>query len=127
MAAPTWADSEELPAKEEPHELKHRVIWYADPEMKIMHSNLVKTGMERARSQGKRIGRPRVTERPDFDQRFASVVERLDAGILSRRRAARELGIGYATITRLLEARLPVTERNMPAQSIEKIYAEVLD
>jgi len=33
------------------------------------------------------------------------VVERLGAGGLSRRKAARELGIGYATLKRLLDAR----------------------
>ena len=61
-------------------------------------------GMERARQQGKRIGRPRVNERPEFEQLYAKVVERLGSGGLSRRQAARELGIGYATLKRLLDS-----------------------
>jgi DNA invertase Pin-like site-specific DNA recombinase len=61
--------------------------------------------MERAREQGKRIGRPSVTERDGFPQRFAAVVERLEQGEISRRQAAREMAIGYATLNRLLDAR----------------------
>ncbi|MBI4311516.1 MAG: recombinase family protein [Chloroflexi bacterium] len=52
----------------------------------------VKAGMERARRQGKRIGRPRVSERRGFSRDFGAILERLQAGSLSRRRAARELG-----------------------------------
>ena len=65
----------------------------------------VKAGMERARRQGIRIGRPRVTDRRGFQKRFGAVLERLVAGNLSRRQAAQELGIGYATLKRLLDAR----------------------
>ena len=64
----------------------------------------VKAGMERARRQGKRIGRPRVTERRGFKRRFGAVLERLSEGTISRRQAARELGIGYATFKRLIDA-----------------------
>jgi len=63
----------------------------------------VLAGMERARQQGKRLGRPRVSEQPEFPQRFTAVVERIGPGGLSRRQAARELGIGYATLKRLLD------------------------
>ncbi len=61
--------------------------------------------MERARQQGKRIGQPRVSERPEFSQRFATVAERVGLGELSRRQAAKELAIGYATLSRLLDNR----------------------
>ena len=61
-------------------------------------------GMERARQRGKRIGRPRVNERPEFEKQFAAVVERIGPGGISRRQAARELGIGYATLKRLLDS-----------------------
>ena len=64
----------------------------------------VKAGMDRARRQGKRIGRPRVTDKRGFNRRFGAVLERLSAGNISRRRAARELGIGYATLKRLLDS-----------------------
>jgi len=69
----------------------------------------VKAGMERARRQGRRIGRPRITERRGFSRDFGAVLERLGEGSLSRRRAAWELGIGYATLKRLLDAQAPST------------------
>ncbi len=52
----------------------------------------------------RRSGRPRVTERRGFQARFGAILERLREGEISRRRAAKELGIGYATLKRLLEA-----------------------
>ena len=69
----------------------------------------VKAGMDRARRQGRRIGRPRVAGRRGFNRRFGAILERLQAGDLSRRKAARELGIGYATLKRLLDARAAET------------------
>lgn len=80
--------------------------WYRDDVKKCLHGELVRAGMEQARQQGKRIGRPRVTERDGFSQRFIAVVERLEQGHISRRQAARELSIGYATLKRLLDTRL---------------------
>jgi transposase len=80
--------------------------WYHNDSKKCIHRDLVKAGMERARQQGKRIGRPKVTERPEFLQRFASVVESIGPTGLSRRQAAKKLAIGYATLKRLLDARL---------------------
>src|ERR671918_1406523 len=64
----------------------------------------VKAGMERARRQGKQIGRPRVIDRRGFTRRFGDILERLIKGEISRRQAARELKIGYATLKRLLDA-----------------------
>ena len=64
----------------------------------------VKAGMDRARRQGKRIGRPRVMDRRGFKSRFGAILERISGGDISRRQAARELGIGYATLKRLLDA-----------------------
>ena len=86
-----------------PGPLAGETIWYEDPARKQVHRDLVLAGMERARQQGNRIGRPRVSERPEFEQRFAAVVERIGLGGVSRRQAARELGIGYATLKRLLD------------------------
>lgn len=63
----------------------------------------VKAGMDRATRQGKRIGRPRVTDRQGFERRYKTILERLSNGEISRRRAAKELGIGYATLKRLLD------------------------
>jgi DNA invertase Pin-like site-specific DNA recombinase len=83
------------------------MIWYEDSELKGRHRELVKAGMERARKLGKRIGRPPVTERDGFVERFREVVERIGPGGLSRRQAARELDIGLATLKRLLDAGEP--------------------
>ena len=63
----------------------------------------VKAGMERARRQGKRIGRPSVIEKRVFKTRFKAVMNRIESGELSRRKAARELDIGYATQKRLID------------------------
>ena len=97
---------------------KRGAIWYEDSEMKLIHRQLVKDGMKRARNLGKRIGRPRVIERPDFHQRFAVVIERIDLGVLSRRQAAKELAIGYATLKRLLDAHWYTQEQNEGGQSL---------
>jgi hypothetical protein len=84
--------------------------WYRDDAKRCIHGELVQAGMERARQQGKRIGRPLVTERDGFSQRFTAVVERLEQGGISRRQAARQLAIGYATLKRLLDTRRPSEE-----------------
>ena len=76
---------------------------YAQLERGIL-SERVKAGMERARKQGHQIGRPRVIDRRGFKNRFGAILERLREGSISRRQAARELDIGYATLKRLLDA-----------------------
>ncbi len=67
----------------------------------------VKAGMDRARRQGRQIGRPRVMDRKGFKKRFGAILERLNGGSISRRQAAKELNIGYATLKRLLDAQSP--------------------
>lgn len=89
-----------------PGPLAGDTIWYEDPARKRKHADLVRAGMERVRQEGKRVGRPSVMEREGFAERFATVVERLAEGVLSRRQAAQELAIGYATLKRLIDARL---------------------
>jgi len=83
--------------------LYYITVAYAQLERGILRER-VKAGMERARRQGRRIGRPRVTDHRGFKSRFGAVLERLDRGELSRRRAAQELGIGFATLKRLLDS-----------------------
>ena len=78
--------------------------WLAHQES-LRKGRAVKLGMAKARALGHRIGRPKVTERKGFNKRFGAVLERLSQGQVSRRRAAIELGIGYATLKRLLDAR----------------------
>ncbi len=93
----------------------------------------MRAGMERARQQGKRIGRPRVSERPEFLQRFRAVVERIGPSGLSRRQAAKELAIGYATLKRLLDSQRKPSDQSVIGVPIPvttehncNAYAEVL-
>ena len=96
----------EMPAQPEPpRERQPRTIFYEDSATLRQHKELIKEGMERARQQGKRIGRPRVTEREGFPQRLTDSLAKLDAGEWSRRRTANELKVGYATLKRMLDAR----------------------
>ncbi len=81
-----------------------RVIWYEDSKMMAIHRELVKAGIERARQQGKRIGRPRVTDRPEFIDRCRVALRQISSGALSRRKAATQLDIGYATLKRLIDS-----------------------
>src|SRR5918992_477222 len=99
-----WKPQPRVKAPVIPGPLAGDPIWYEDPTRKQLHRDLVLEGMERARQQGKRIGRPRVRERPDFDQRFIEVMGRIGPEGITRTQAARELGIGYATLKRLLDA-----------------------
>jgi DNA invertase Pin-like site-specific DNA recombinase len=78
--------------------------WLARQES-IRKGRAVKLGMEKAKAKGSHIGRPQVTSRRGFGQRFTQVLEQLDAGDISRRHAAHDLGIGYATLKRLLDKR----------------------
>jgi DNA invertase Pin-like site-specific DNA recombinase len=66
----------------------------------------VREGMRHAARQGKAIGRPPVTARPGFATRWSRVQADLAARRISRRQAARRLGIGTATLGRLLAAQL---------------------
>ena len=104
-----WSPPPRVKAPVIPGPLAGDPIWYDDPTRKRLHRDLVVAGMERARQQGKRIGRPRVRERPDFDQRFIQVVGCIGPEGITRSQAARELGIGYATLKRLLDTQV-ITE-----------------
>ena len=82
--------------------LYYITVAYAQLERGILRER-VRAGMERARKQGHKIGRPRVMDRRGFKRRFGAVLERLQNGDVSRRQAARELDIGYATLKRLID------------------------
>jgi DNA invertase Pin-like site-specific DNA recombinase len=62
----------------------------------------VREGMRHAAQKGVRIGRPPVAARPGFAARWERVRAELVAGQLSHRQAARRLGIGTATLERML-------------------------
>jgi DNA invertase Pin-like site-specific DNA recombinase len=84
--------------------LYYITVAYAQLERGILRER-VKAGMERARAQGHRIGRPKVMDRKGFKSRFGVVLERLSRGEVSRCQAARDLNIGYATLKRLIDNR----------------------
>ena len=76
--------------------------WMARQES-LRKGRAVKLGMAKARALGRRIGRPKVEERRGFSERFGAILERLGDGSLSKRKAAQELGVGYATFKRRLD------------------------
>lgn len=121
----TWyMEPEELKIKKEPPlKAPQGKIWWEDSELRRLHREMVKDGMKRARESGTRIGRPRVFERPQFAEHFETTVSRLNLGVLSRRQAAKELAIGYATLKRLLDGKSKLRET---ANMIENTYAEVV-
>ncbi len=104
--------------KPPPGPLAGDTIWYEDPARKHIHRELVRAGMERAKLQGKHMGRPRVTERRGFQTGFEAVLDRLDLGLISRRQAANELSIGYATLKRLLDSKYWRADNHLGGPSI---------
>ena len=65
-------------------------------------SERVKAGMERARRQGRHVGRPAVTARPAVRRGWAALEAEVRQGTVSASEAARRLGVGRATVGRLL-------------------------
>ncbi|MDA8102644.1 MAG: recombinase family protein [Nitrospiraceae bacterium] len=82
--------------------LFHITVGYAQLERSII-AERVRAGMDRARRQGRTLGRPRAEERPEVRRRWPEVQAALAAGTLSRRAEARRLGLGTATVRRMLD------------------------
>ena len=81
--------------------LYYITVAYAQLERGILRER-VKAGMDRAKREGKHVGRPPVTARPGFAEKWVEVEPALRAGHLSKSEAARRLGVGFATVHRLL-------------------------
>jgi DNA invertase Pin-like site-specific DNA recombinase len=64
----------------------------------------VKEGMEHAKRKGSKIGRPSGSATPAFQRAWPSVSADVRAGRVSRSAAAKTLGVGVATLDRLLAA-----------------------
>jgi DNA invertase Pin-like site-specific DNA recombinase len=65
----------------------------------------VKEGMVNARRKGSVIGRPpALVKQPRLRRQWAELEARVRTGELSQRRAATMLGVGRATVQRLLAA-----------------------
>ena len=67
------------------------------------HSDSITRGMRSAEANGTHIGRPSVWTRPGFTDEWRTIKEQLDNQEISRRQAAKELQIGYATLKRILD------------------------
>jgi DNA invertase Pin-like site-specific DNA recombinase len=76
---------------------------YAQLERGIL-AERVRAGMDRARRQGRRLGRPGGTHREGFKEHWREIAPGIYAGAISRRRAAQLLGVSRATVDRLLAA-----------------------
>lgn len=76
-------------------------VAYAQLERGIL-AERVRAGMDRAKREGVRIGRPPVTDSAKVGDRWPEVRRRIEAGDLSKRAAAKILGISERTVRRLL-------------------------
>jgi DNA invertase Pin-like site-specific DNA recombinase len=77
----------------------------------------VKEGMANARRKGAKIGRPRAAERPAVARQLPTVAAAVAAGTLSKRRAAKQLGVGAPTLDRLLATAGAATKREGAAEA----------
>jgi DNA invertase Pin-like site-specific DNA recombinase len=82
---------------------------YAQLERGIL-AERVRAGMDRARRQGRRLGRPGGTSQEGFGERWRELVPEIRAGAVSRRRASRALGVSRTTIDRLLATERVVSQ-----------------
>ena len=92
---------------------------YAQLERGIL-AERVRAGLERARRQGRRLGRPGGTQIDDFGERWAELRPKVLAGEVSRRRAARALNVSPSTLRRLLVASGDGGSDEMPLPPVER-------
>ena len=86
--------------------LYYITVAYAGLE-RAMIAERVKAGMDRARRQGKHVGRPASADPERLVAAWSEVRDAVLAGDLSRRAAARALGTSERTVRRLLLAETP--------------------
>jgi len=94
--------------------------WTEDPVRRSKHSEWTKSGMERARQAGKQIGMIPVEEREGFAERFAPVLAQLEQKAITRKQAARALGISGPTLKRILDGQ-PTPTRRKPVVDGERV------
>lgn len=85
--------------------LYYITVAYAQLERGIL-AERTKAGMERARREGKAIGRPSVWKRPSFQAAWEALAPKVKNGTISRAEAARRLRCSVATVRRLLAVNL---------------------
>lgn len=86
---------------------------YAQLERGIL-SELTKAGMERARRQGQRIGRPAALLRPGLATQWPAVPARVEAGEMGVREAARDLGVSPSWVSRRVRRHRPRSDAVSP-------------
>jgi len=89
--------------------------WFEDSVRKNKHRELTRSGMERARQAGKQIGVIPVEEREGFAERFAPILVQLEQKAITRKQAARELGVSGPTLKRVLDDHLAATQQALVA------------
>jgi hypothetical protein len=94
--------------------------WTEDLVRRNRHSELTKSGMERARQAGKQIGTIPVEEREGFAERFMPVLAQLDQKVITRKQAARALDISGPTLKRILDGQ-PTPTRQKPVVDGERV------
>jgi transposase len=94
--------------------------WTEDLVRRNKHSELTKAGMERARQAGKQIGTIPVEERAGFAERFMPVLTQLEQKTITRKQAARALGISVPTLKRILDGQATPT-RQKPITDGKKV------
>ena len=89
--------------------------WFEDPVRRNKHRELTRAGMEQARQAGKQIGVLPVEEREGFAEKFTPVLAQLEQKVITRKQAAKDLGISGPTLKRILDDHLATTQRTLIA------------
>jgi len=70
----------------------------------------VKAGMDKARAEGRRVGRPPRLRAVQEHRLWPVVVEALRVGHITRKNAAKRLGVRYATLQKALSSQPAATD-----------------
>jgi hypothetical protein len=89
--------------------------WLEDPVRRNKHRELTRAGMERARQAGKEIGMLPVEEREGFAEKFTPILAQLEQRAITRKQAAKKLGVSGPTLKRILDGRPTPTRQKLIA------------
>jgi len=89
--------------------------WFEDPVRRNKHRELTRVGMERARQAGKQIGMLPVEEREGFSEKFTPIIAQLEQKGVTRKQAAKKLGISGPTLKRILDGHPTPTRQKLVA------------
>ena len=80
---------------------RYITIAYAQLERNLIGER-VKAGMDRAKREGKTLGRPRITENPGRSRQVAQAIQAVQSGSLSYRKAAHQYGFSVSVLQRAM-------------------------